>query len=229
MLFFKHTKAHNRWSFTSNRKYLNSCGRSPKWRTCSSRRMEPLIMDSQNYTLENQRGTQSWRFGIWFSFSTGWLLGEPCSFSGVSYFFRYRIWRSPVTFIPYHLIKKRYTDIIWYVYIYIYIHSCQLPLRPKLFFSWEDAIGKKHLGDVFAGCFHLTSSHTFTYPPCSLRRKSRYKGWSLDHLGVGWQGCLVERAEKKPLGMQLAREIHLKISHSRANSAWNRIIISSTR
>ena len=122
MLFLKHTKAHNRWSFTSNRKYLNSCGRSPKWRTCSSRRMEPLIMDSQNYTLENQRGTQSWRFGIWFSFSKGWLLGEPCSFSGVSYFFRYRIWRSPVTFIPYHLIKKRYTDIIWYVYIYIFIY-----------------------------------------------------------------------------------------------------------
>lgn len=37
----------------------------------SSRRMEPLIMDSHNYTLENQSGTQSWRFGIWFSFSKG--------------------------------------------------------------------------------------------------------------------------------------------------------------
>ena len=134
----------------------------------------------------------SWRFGMWFSFSKGWLLGEPCSFSGVSYFFRYRIWRSPVAFIPYHPIKK----------IFLLTQTFQL------FFSWEDAIAmvvyQKKILEMFffVGCFHLTSSHTFTYPPCRLRCKSRYKGRSLggvarvfggtsgkNHLGCNLPGC----------------------------------------
>ena len=36
------------------------------------------------YTLENSHGTQKWRFGRWFPFSTGWCLGFMLIFGGVS-------------------------------------------------------------------------------------------------------------------------------------------------
>ena len=45
-----------------------------------------------DFTLENYHGTPKWRFGRWFSFSIGWLLGSMLIFHSVFFFFVAIFW-----------------------------------------------------------------------------------------------------------------------------------------